>query len=137
MLDTLTTLRVQYPHRNHRSSRRHFRHGRRAAAVRAITAARLYTRGEIPCLRTAAEACGSNAPYVKAATVLIKSENTILLDRVLTGQVSLLTAAAQVRRVADLVDAYRCASENERVAFARTCNAGNILDVLIAAEAVS
>jgi hypothetical protein len=91
--------------RRHRSARRHFRHGHRAAVIRAITAAKLYIDEAIPNLTTAAECCGSNVVYVTAAVILLRSENTALQERVLKGHVPLLTAAAQVKQVANLVTA--------------------------------
>jgi hypothetical protein len=117
------------------SSRRHFRNGRRAAVLRALTAARLYSSGSIPSLANAAEACGSNHIYVKAATVLLKAENETLLQHVLVGDEGLLAAARQARRTANLISAYRSASHADRVVFARTCGAEAIFDVL--AEAAS
>jgi shikimate kinase len=101
--------------------------------LRALTAARLYSGGGITTLTKAAEACGSNVPYVQAAVVLLKAENETLLRRVLSGDIPVLVAASQAKRMADLVFAYRAASENDRVAFARTCGPEALLDVLATA----
>jgi hypothetical protein len=106
--------------RHYRSSRRHFRDRERAATRRAVTAARLHLHGTIPVLSKAATACGSNTTYVAAAVILIKSENATLLNRVLAGHVPLLAAAREIKRLSDLVAAYRKTTANERVAFART-----------------
>jgi hypothetical protein len=104
--------------RRNQSSRRQFRCGRRRAVLRALTGARLYLEG-YPSFAFAAESCGSNAVYVKAAVVLLRSENTKLRSQALTGRVSLLAAANQVRRVSKLVAAYRDASPLDRVAAVR------------------
>jgi hypothetical protein len=119
--------------RQRQSSRRHFRNGRRSAALRAVTAARLYATGAITSLDNAAQACGSNRIYVKAATTLLKAENETVLQRVLAGQEPLVVAAHLARRTADLVFAYRCAGAADRVAFARTCGTEAIFDVLVKA----
>jgi hypothetical protein len=102
--------------------------------LRAITAARLYGTGQISSLVKAAECCGSNRHYVKAATILLKTENEALLGRVLAGHELMLRAAQQTRRVADLIAAYRSATDADRVAFARTCGTEEILNVLAAAS---
>jgi hypothetical protein len=101
--------------------------------LRAITAAKLYATGAITSLAKAAEACGSNVIYVKAATVLLKVENEALLRRVLAGYEPLLESAQQARRTADLISAYRSANDADRVAFARTCGTEAIFDVLVEA----
>lgn len=127
--------KVAHRHRQRRSTRRYFRHGQCAAALRAVTAAKLYAGGAIPNLAFAAASCGSNVAYVRAAVILLKSENMSLLGKVLAGHVPLLTAAAQAKRVADLISAYRSANDQDRVAFARTCDAEKIFDVLVEAVA--
>src|SRR6185436_1040173 len=91
------------PHRPYRSSRRHFRGRKRAAVLRAMTAARLYLDQTAPTLAAAAVECGSNERYVRAAVILIKTENAVLVDRALFGQVNLLKAAHDAQRLADLV----------------------------------
>jgi hypothetical protein len=60
---------VTSPHRlrQRQSARRHFRHGKRAAATRAFTGARLYLNGAVPTLAAAADSAGSNVAYVQAA----------------------------------------------------------------------
>src|SRR5262245_1412326 len=123
---------VKRSRRSRQSARRHFRRGERAAARRAVTAAGLYIDGGLPSLRTAAESCGSNVGYVQAATWLLRSENPDLLNKVLAGHVPVLTAAAQVRRLAQLVDAYRAATSVDRVQFVRAIGATEVFE-----EAVS
>ena len=125
------------PHRprQRQSARRHLDHGHRRAAVRAFTAARLYlTDDAVPTLAAAAESCGSNVVYVRAAIILMRADNASLTGDVLAGQVPILQAAAQVRPVVDLVTAYREAKDPDRVAFARVCGAEAIFNVLVAAS---
>jgi hypothetical protein len=89
------------------------------AALKAITAARLLAAGMLPTINVAAASCGSNPLYVRAAVILLKAENSNLLEQTLCGRISLLRAAKQVKRVAALVDAYRRASESDLVQAAR------------------
>jgi hypothetical protein len=117
--------------KHYKSARRHFRHGRCAAVVRAITAARLYLKGEVPSLADAAEACGSNSHYVKAAITLIKSEDNALLNRVLAGHVGLLAAATEMKPRAKLLESYRAATTEDRVAFARAVGASDLFDNVV------
>jgi hypothetical protein len=117
--------------KKYRSRHRHKRGGRCAAAVRAMTAAKLYLAGSTPSLEAAAFSCGTNPAYVRAAIVLLRSENATLLSRVLRGDLPLLAAAAQVKRVANLVEAYRTASAGDRVAFARTVGSTVLFDTTL------
>jgi len=118
-----------------RSSHRRFRNGNRAAALRAFTGAMLYASGSAPTLAHAAACCGSCVQYVRAAVILQRSENMPLIKDALAGHVDLQRAAAGVRRVADLVSAYRRAAEADRISFARACDAEQILNVLAKATA--
>jgi len=120
-------------HRQHRSSRRHFRDGRRAAALRALTAARLHLQGQAPSLAAAAAMCGSCLTYTRAAATLWKSENSTILNEVLAGRMPLLAAAHQVQRVADLVASYRAAQAPDRIAFVKAAGTDKLFDVLTAA----
>jgi hypothetical protein len=117
----------------YRRRNRHMRHGVRAAALRAVTAARLYLSGAIPNLFKAAESCGSNGKYVCAAIIVLRSENSVLLDRVLRGHIPLLAAANQVRRVVDLVAAYRAADEKDHIASFRTLGPERVFDEIVQA----
>jgi hypothetical protein len=108
-------------YRRHRqSARRHFlRNGERAAALRALTGARLYLTKQVSSYAAAAECCGSNRLYVKAAVTVLTAENPALRGRVLRGWIPLMEAARQVEQVATLVRAYRAASAADRVEFAK------------------
>lgn len=120
---------VQHPRRrqSHRR-RRQVRHGRRLAAVRAYFAAHAYLERRVPSLTAAAESCGASLHYVQAMIVLVKAENTSLLKRVLAGEVPVLAAAKQTKQLARLVDAYRNASADEKVAFARAVGPTTLFD---------
>jgi hypothetical protein len=115
-----------------RAYRRQIRDGIRSAALRAFTGARLLQREEFPSLAQAARACGSTPAYVAAALIIVKSESTEVRQAVLTGQLSLLEAARLVRESAELVAAYRAASQFDRMMLGRVIGASNLFE-----EAVS
>jgi hypothetical protein len=110
------------------SARARFRHGQRMAAVRAITAARLYLSKSAPTQIAAAERCGSGVVYVRAAVTLLQSENATLINEVIAGRVPILFAAKQMRRLAGLVAAYRTASATDRVQFAHAIGPTTLFD---------
>jgi hypothetical protein len=92
--------KVYRSRRRYRSSRKHFRHGQRASVARALTGAHLHLNGVATSLKAAAFMSGSNPEYVKAAEVLLKTQNLTLLDRVVRGHIPLLDAAKQAKQVA-------------------------------------
>ena len=124
--------KIPSPYRNRR---RRMRHGVCAAALHAVTAARLYLSGQIPNLFKAAESCGSNVSYVRAAIILLRAENSTLLEHVLRGHVALLAAARQVQRLVDLVAAYRATDEKDHVACFRALGPEHVFDELVQAVA--
>jgi hypothetical protein len=132
-------LRATHRRRQRASPRRHFRHGWRAAAVRAFTAAGLYLNEQVPTLTAAAERCGSNVLYVRAAIVLIKHETLIEQERVLRGQVPLLEAANQAwrqRKVKDItvdeaVMSWRRWTPEQRAEFGRGAGIAELWDSAI------
>jgi hypothetical protein len=81
------------------------------AALRALTGARLLAAGMARTIAEAAACTGSNLTYVHAAVILLKAENEVLIGQVLASRISLPRAAQQAKRVADLIHAYRSASE--------------------------
>jgi hypothetical protein len=101
------------------------------AALRAFSAAKPYLSDEFDSLG-AARACGSNAPYVAAAIVLIRSENTAVQQDVLAGRVSLLPAAHQLRKFVRLVAAFREASASDRVMFGCVVGPTNLFENSVA-----
>jgi hypothetical protein len=117
--------------RQYRSSRRHFDHGVRAAAARAFTGACLYVEGDVT-LGIAAMMAGSNPRYVEAAVAILKAEDTAIVRHVLAGQLSLLAAAEQIHRRANLVAAYRAASADDLLALGRVAGPSAIWDSIVA-----
>ena len=103
MLDSLNASYTPPPQPN-KSRPRRFHHGWCTAAIRAFTAAELYLDKRFSTLAEAAEACGSNVQYVRAAIVLKQDDTAPMVVRmmvrelVLVGHVPLLAAANQARR---------------------------------------
>jgi hypothetical protein len=128
------------PRRRQRASaRRHFRHGWRAAVVRAFTGARLYLDKGAPTLVRAAEDCGSNVHYVRAAIVVLEEGSFSEQALVLTGHLQLLEAANQARlrrkaeciTVDEAVTSWRKWTPEQRVAFGRGAGVSEIWDCAI------
>ena len=105
--------------RTRQSARRQFKNGRRNAAVRGFTGAQIFRSKIAPTIAAAAERTGTSRAYVKAALAILQSENASLVADVINGKVPLLAAAREVKRLGELVAAYRRASSADRVAFAR------------------
>jgi hypothetical protein len=112
---------------------RHFRGESRAAVARGFTAARLVLGLPVPQKTIAAVAvcCGSNTGYVKAAIDILKTEDANLFRQVLEGHRGLLATAAAVRNRGALIDAFRAASSDDRVAFAKTIGAETLFDNVV------
>jgi hypothetical protein len=113
---------------------RRVRGGEQAAAVRALTAARLHLGTPIPSptLAAAARMCGTNVTYTTAAITVIESEDEDALKRVRRGEVSLPRAAAQVKNRAALITALRQASPEDRAEAGRVLGVATIFDELVA-----
>jgi hypothetical protein len=105
------------PSRTYRPRGRHYRHGQRAAAFRAVTAAKAYLRGDQSSLVEAAEAHGSCPSYVAAGIVVVQSQDPVLVDAVITGTLPLLGAAESVKNVAHALVAFQRLSAVERITF--------------------
>jgi hypothetical protein len=123
--------------RQRASARRHFRHGWRAAAVRAFTGAGLYIDKKVPTLVRAAEDCGSNVQYVRAAVAVLKDGSLNEQALVLTGHLPLLEAANQARLrrkipVDEAVMAWRSWTPEQRADFGRGAGISEIWDHAIA-----
>ena len=94
-----------------RSSRRHFRNGVCAAALRAMTAAKVYLfGGENITFAEAAARHGSNVAYVRAGITLIKAGDQFLIRRVMHGDIPILVAAKLVEPLVMLLAGYAKAS---------------------------
>ena len=122
--------------RSHHRRRRnpHYRRGQRAAALRAITGARIWF-GEPLVARTQAQAAvmtGSNYQYLNAAVTLLRSEDAGLLADVVAGRMSLLRAAAIVKKRARLLRAYREAGAADLAAVGCKVGAAEVFDRVVA-----
>ena len=121
--------------RKRRSPRRHFRNGHRAAVTRATTGAALYLDKDVSTLAEAAEACGSNVQYIRAAVALMRAGDP-LLDLVFAGSISLTAAANQARRqrkmesvtVDAAVASWRVWTPEQRAEFGRDAGVGTLWD---------
>jgi hypothetical protein len=133
---TLGSRRQRVSVRHRQSPRRHFRNGHRAAVVRATTGARLYLDKQIPTLAAAAEACGSNVQYVRAAITLLTTDDPSPLNLALGGWISLIGAANQARlqrkmksvTVDSAVASWRVWTPEQRAEFGRGAGVGNLWD---------
>ena len=130
----------------HKRRRRHrqFDNGQRRAVLQAITGWGQYASGAASTLAAAARSTGSNIAYVAAVGVLRAAENASLLEKALTGDVPLLAAAAEAKRLAKATAAYRAklgcnlvvhlahSTPAERVAAARALGAEVVWDEMVA-----
>jgi hypothetical protein len=80
----------------------------------------------------AAALVGSTRPYIAAATVLLEAEVPALVEGVIRGDLSLLEAAASVRKRARLVKAYRQADRSDRKALGEVVGVGSVFDDAVA-----
>ena len=89
-------------------------------ALRAVIGAGLLHNGilGIDTVTKAIIVAGSSRPSIEHALTILKSEDQILLGQVLHGSVSLVSAAAQVKRRADLIASFRNAWPEDRIACA-------------------
>jgi hypothetical protein len=106
-----------------------FRGGARLAALRAFSGAeKVLEEGMSPVM--AADWVGSNANYIAAMITIIESNDEDLLDRVLTGRVGVLAAAAQVEGFIKLLAAFKAATTENKAAFRKTIGDNTLFDEL-------
>jgi hypothetical protein len=103
--------------KKYRSRRQLFRDGQCVAALHALLAAQAYAAGWFETLKGAAVSAGSNVHYCRAALTLLKSGDETLISHVCRGNVSILSAAAQVEPQVKLIEAYWKASSENLKAF--------------------
>jgi hypothetical protein len=119
----------------HKSPHRHFRYGERAAARRAMTAAKL--KLGIPLeqplsMRAASEMCGANPRYTEAMAVLLRAEDEHAIAMVLRGSWPLLETAARLKPRADLLAAFRRSDASDhREVLGRQIGVNRIWDEVI------
>jgi hypothetical protein len=118
------------PGQPRRSRRRH----QPDAALRAITGAKLLLGAPVQpkTQAEAAELVGSTRPYIAAAAMLLEAEVPALIEGILRGDVSLLGAAASVRKRARLVRAYRQADRSDRKALGEVVGVARVFDDAVA-----
>jgi hypothetical protein len=114
--------------------RRFGRRRRPDAALRAITGAKLFLGAPVrpKTQAEAAELVGSTRPYIAAAAMLLEAEVPALIEGILRGDVSLLGAAASVRKRARLVRAYRQADRSDRKALGEVVGVASVFDDAVA-----
>jgi hypothetical protein len=117
-------------HRTHK-----FSHKKRHAAAtwRAFTGARLYLGLPVKpdTYADAATMVASSPTYIQAAIAVIQSEDAKLKADIILGNISLLAAAKKISKRAKLVQAYRDAGPEDRVALGRVEGVANIWDEVI------
>jgi hypothetical protein len=104
--------------------------------VRATTGARLYLDGAVPTLAAAAESCGSNVQYIRAAIDLLQAEDPSLLNLAMAGWLSLTGAADQERRRLkaeritpdEAVASWRVWTPEQRAEFGRGAGVADVWD---------
>jgi hypothetical protein len=92
--------------RGPRRRRQFTRAGERAAVLRAFFAARAYAEGRVSTLEEAAASTASSIDYVRAALTLLKSGDKELISDALYGNISIITAAAQVKYAVKAIENY-------------------------------
>jgi hypothetical protein len=92
---------------------------RRQIAFCAVAAARRLVFSMKTSIAAEAARTGSTSAHVTAAMIILKSEDRALLEQVLRGEVPVATAAKRVKRVADLISAYRNATNEDLIKAAK------------------
>ena len=102
--------------------------------TRAIIGADLWLKGTygISTCTQAAAIVNVSRPLIDSAKIVLQSEDTALLAQVLNGFISLTNAAANVKRRAELISAFKNAAPDDRAAFGRTVGAGELFDATVA-----
>jgi hypothetical protein len=116
----------------HRRRRHHrMRNGCRLAALRAYTGAKLVIDQGVDPIEAAAM-CGSCEGYIRALVAIIKSGDATLLNKVLSGRVPVMAAAAQVRGLATLITTFALVSNKTKAMFGEKVGIDNLFDTAIA-----
>ena len=133
MLDVSNRIRA-LP-RQPRTYRRHYHNRQHAGATaRAFAGARalLGVPLHVKSQAEAAALFASTRQYIPAAATLLEAEDPHLIQYVLSGRIPLLEAAATVRKRAQLVKAYRAASDGDRKALGVVVGVDAVFDQTIA-----
>jgi len=120
------------------SSRRYFRCGVCAAALRAMTAARVYlSEGGNISLVEAAARHGTCVAYVQAGVTLIKAGDQFLIHRVMRGDIPILKAAKTVEPLVQMLDGYSKATPENKGAFFTATGCTDDLGLHLAASSAT
>jgi len=127
-------IKAQRRHLKHKSPHRQRPYGQRAAARKALTAAKLHLGIplEPSSMREDSERCGANLAYTRAMITLIKAEDDHALELVLRGSWPLLETAARLKARANLIAAYRKTDAADHRAFGRQIGPAQVWDDVIA-----
>jgi hypothetical protein len=96
-----------------------------------FVAAQLYIDGVTPTLARAAAVCGSSIPSVRSAVVITLSEDHVLKEQVLQGQIGILAAARLVEKIAAVVSAFRDAAPADLALAGEIIGVGVVWDNMI------
>ena len=116
--------------------RRQIHKGVRLAAAHAFVGAML-VREKGFTITDAADWSGSTTTYIVAMLTILDSRDEVLLDRVMTGLVGVLAAAAQVKGLTKLLTAFKVATTENKVAFRKTIGDDALFDELFGNMPVS
>jgi len=116
----------------HRHYHPRIRNGCRLAALRVFTGAQLVLKNEDITPVDAADMVGSNAAYIRVMVALIQTGDQTLINKVLAGDLPVLTAGVQVRGLAVLLKAYKTATAETKAAFGRAVTIDDVFDNVIA-----
>ena len=102
-------------------------------ALQAFIAAQLLRERKfgITSVTAAAIITDSSRVAVKDALTILQAEDEELVARVLKGRTTSAHAAAQVRSRARLVDAFRSATADDRIAFGRAVGPATLFDTTV------
>ena len=103
-------------------------------SLRALVAATLLRKGEfgVNTVTAAAVCTGSSRNLVKAALIVLQAEDDSLVTDVLVGRRTLLKAANKVANRAQLIESFKSATLEDRIAFGAAVGPAAIWDSTIA-----
>ncbi len=107
---------------------------RSAFAVRILIIADQWRKGGygITTGAQAAAVAGCSRSLIDAARVILESQDQALLRVVLSGQITLIPAAATVRRRVRLIESFKAASPDDLVELGRAIGPATLFDSLVA-----
>ncbi len=102
-------------------------------ALQAFVAAHMLRHGllGIDTITAAAVCTGSSRALVKSALVILQSENASLVTDILVGRCTLLKAAKKVANRAQLIESFKSATLEDRIAFGNAVGVATLWDSTI------